>query len=506
MKIKNAVRIAVMMLLFFGYLSCNKRLNDDKSFEDYRIMQSKFFQETPDINGSVLKVLKYLEKENIKIDFVLSVSKNVGFPVWNKSTVTTKSQHYRSTESILTQDSVVLVPLVPDNENFVNGFLAATISGNDIAVELYKGSDYDNFSYGKAEGGSITAEKVAIQIMSFDYSLFGFTEFQLTDSKLFNEDMGLSSSVHTANRIGRVNFSNSGTFATEGCIHIEVTWCDNSNSCKMNGCDWEDCPAGTCGSYLIKICSSSGGGDNGAGFGPSVGNGPTSIGGSSGGSASGGGGLGWEPMEDEMVLPRWISDSLPTPCIKSALQKISSGTRNTFFRKIYNTFNTSSSLVLNIQEVDSIPGAYAATDSPSQISLGTYINIDLNTLELKKCSQEFISYTLIHEVAHAAMYANIISWDTTNTQHENMISTYLDQMANTLKASYSTLTLKEAYSICFFGFKNAIDGKTADPRFLDIMLNQIRAKLNDPNLSALNLDSMGRNFARTGNKGLRNCN
>jgi hypothetical protein len=66
--------------------------------------------------------------------------------------------------------------------------------------------------------------------------------------------------------------------------------------------------------------------------------------------------------------------------------------------------------------------------------------------------------------------------------------------------------LKDAYSICFFGFKNAIDGNTADPRFLDIMLNQIRAKLNDPNLSAVNLDSMGRNFARTGTKGLRNCN
>jgi hypothetical protein len=484
--------------------------------------EDKFFSNHYPTNAKTNAILKYVKRQNEQKHFVEKVVANVGYPYWDKALIASNKVKTQRTNSDTTD--VFYIPFALPNDSSIKAILVIKTTATDTVHRFISNWQYKNFLIPTDTANKI-ADKMALLFMALEKNTFSHENFFLKDNALFNEpNRTISDSSKRILKLKTIE-NTSGRTNLVSTLHIcfDISVCGTPEYCKLHGgCDAPNCCCGLC--YYDISCDyidiDSGSGDGGI------------LTGGGSGDSGGGGDSGWTPPADcysgrtntpnlppcepgweslgddetSTTLPLWITDSLQTICFKQALLKISSGSQNTFFKEIYNTFDTSSSLFLNIQEVDSIPGAYAATDTPFHSSLGIYINIDLNKLELKKCSQEFISYNIIHEVAHAAMRANIITWDSTNTQHENMISTYLDKIATSLKAGYSTLTLKDAYSICFFGFKNAIDGNTADPRFLDIMLNQIRAKLNDPNLSAVNLDSMGRNFARTGTKGLRNCN
>jgi hypothetical protein len=208
------------------------------------------------------------------------------------------------------------------------------------------------------------------------------------------------------------------------------------------------------------------------------------------------------------ALPSYIINALTKPCLKAALNKISGGTTNTFFKQIYNTFDTSTVNHLFIGEADLADTAYGLAYSPLVIpSVGVALTITIDTVKLMSCSQEYMAYVLIHEVVHAAMFANIIQWDTTNSQHNDMMSQYLTQMANSLTAAYPGLSMFDAYSICYTGFNNAIDGIASDPSLLYLMLKQVKAKLNNQLLTAQQLISRGEEYAANGTLGLRTgCN
>ncbi len=506
------IMLTALGLSIFIINSCRKM---ELSVSSDVVTTEKFFKISPNINPSVKKVVDKLKSINNNKEFVSNFADKEGFAIWDKAMVTVtnhkKSGRFstsrNSSDSSNGYDTTITIPVVLNSTVYVNAAIVATLN-DSISLSLFRGRDYSKLPYGNHGVDTFTAEKYAVQFMKLEKMVFGTNSFLLTDHNLFSYLLN--------NNNGRTSLlpgSFDITMSAGDCVDWINILYNNPDMIISNGtitCVGFEQGGGPIDTHMPPIINTGDGGSTGGSGGGPVGGGGNNTGSGSTGSSGSGvrppNGLGWVPIEDDMTLPLWITDSLPTPCFKAALQKISSGSQNTFFKEIYNTFDTSSSMFLNIQEVDSIPGAYAATDQPFQSSVGIYINIDLSKLELKKCSQEFISYTLIHEVAHAAMHVNIISWDTTNTQHENMISTYLDKIATSLTASYSTLTLKEAYSICFFGFKNTIDGNTADPRFLDIMLNQIRAKLNDPNLSSSSLNTIGKDFARNGPKGLRNCN
>lgn len=131
----------------------------------------------------------------------------------------------------------------------------------------------------------------------------------------------------------------------------------------------------------------------------------------------------------------------------------------------------------------------------------------MDTTTLLSCSQEWMAYTLIHEIAHAGMDANVIPWDTTNSQHETMMFQYLTQMANALTAAYPGLSSFDAYAMCYTAYNNAIDGVAANPALLYILLKQVKTKLNDPLITAQQLISRGIQYTEQGALGFRStCN
>ena len=118
-----------------------------------------------------------------------------------------------------------------------------------------------------------------------------------------------------------------------------------------------------------------------------------------------------------------------------------------------------------------------------------------------------MAYVIIHEVAHAGMYANIIAWDTSNTQHTAMISNYLTKMATSLTAAYPSLSLYDAYAMCYAGFNNGIDGNAPDVALMLIMLKEVKNKTNNFAITAQDLIQKGEQYMHTGTLGLRqSCN
>lgn len=88
-----------------------------------------------------------------------------------------------------------------------------------------------------------------------------------------------------------------------------------------------------------------------------------------------------------------------------------------------------------------------------------------------------------------------------------MMNEFLTQMATNLTAAYPSLSLFDAYSICYTGFNNSIDGIASDPSLLYIMLKQVKSKLNDQMVTAQQLVNRGEEYDESGSRGLRNgCN
>jgi hypothetical protein len=211
------------------------------------------------------------------------------------------------------------------------------------------------------------------------------------------------------------------------------------------------------------------------------------------------------PVKKE-VSGNWVTEEIKNPCIKEAYNAILNTTNSTFFKKVYNIFDTSTSIHLSFVELDSVPNVYATVDTIHSPNLGKIAVVSLNKSLLIKCSQEWVSYVLIHESAHAGMLFNTISWDSTLTQHENMVLKYLDEMALNLKTAYPLLSYYDAYSICYQGFDCSLDGIIPNDIFLSLMIRVIKKKLPNTSITRTSLKNRGKEFTDDGSAGKRlNC-
>lgn len=475
----------------------------------------KFFTLSANINPSVKKVVDKLKSINNNKEFVSSFTDKEGFAIWDKAMVTVtnhkKSGRFstsrNSSDSSNGYDTTITIPVVLNSTVYVNAAIVATLN-DSISLSLFRGRDYSKLPYGNHGVDTFTAEKYAVQFMKLEKMVFGTNSFLLTDHNLFSYLLN--------NNNGRTSLlpgSFDITMSAGDCVDWINILYNNPDMIISNGtitCVGFEQGGGPIDTHMPPIINTGDGGSTGGSGGGPVGGGGNNTGSGSTGSSGSGvrppNGLGWVSVEDDAVLPMWIIDSLQTPCFKTALKKIASGSQNTLFREIYNIFDTSSSLHLGFVELDSIIDRYAQTNPPIQTSYGPSVQIDLNKKDLKKCSQQYISYVLMHEVFHAAMFTNVIAWDSTNTQHENMISSYLDKMANSLTAGYPNLSLFDAYSICYWSFNNAIDGSTPSATFLSMMMAQVRVKLNNPLLQRDELIQKGEKYTDWGNLGTRLCN
>jgi hypothetical protein len=80
-------------------------------------------------------------------------------------------------------------------------------------------------------------------------------------------------------------------------------------------------------------------------------------------------------------------------------------------------------------------------------------------------------------------------------------------MATSLTAAYPSLSLYDAYAMCYAGFNNGIDGNVPDLTLMIIMLKEIKNKTNNFTITEQDLIQRGEQYMQNGTLGLRqSCN
>lgn len=283
------------MLAVVGYTACRK--TDSRATEEpsLQVKKSKFFNEHTSTNPQVQGLMKYVQRENEKYQFVENVVKQIGYPRWDKALIVDKPQ----TQFIESGDDSVTIthiPFVRDSQNYVNASLVIRTTPDDTSVRYLCDWQYHNRVHGPASVDT-TAERHTVFFMILDNRVFGHTEFRVTDPDLFTQAGGPGGEK----KLGFVNISGSRGGFTDVFIYHEVCVdfyvCGDPDGVCANGCDYLNCAASQ-GSplycYLVSsVCDgwwddteNGGGGGSGSG-----------SGGTGGSPPSGGGGCGscWTP-------------------------------------------------------------------------------------------------------------------------------------------------------------------------------------------------------------------
>jgi hypothetical protein len=511
--------LTLLVFLILLYSSCRKndRIEEPGNSQKPQTVTEKFFIIPATTNLTVKAIAASIVRQNAKNKFVEDLVKKIGYPRWDKAMIANPSGIIRS-ESEGGYNSIVYIPFTIPDSNTTAAVLAVGLLPSDTVYNLLHPQLYQDYGFDTTAQGW-NARNVFQLFTEFNNAIFGHSIFTVTDGRIFGQ---LIDDTLQVTRLGNNTGPVTNTFI-QVCMSYTILPAPLSRVIVINS---------FAGSITVTVCNTfwinsspgplptgGGGGDTGGGGSSGTGwpyqppcpaqprtgpitnivnPGPCSIGWI---PADGGGGSSPPPS-----LPPYIFNYLSKNCLKTALNNLSLGSTNTFFRQIFNVFDTSSNLHLYFSEA-SLPTAYGSIIYLPSSNVGPIAYITLDTTALLNCSQEWMAYVIIHEIAHAGLYSNIIQWDTTNSQHEAMMSQYLTRMALGLTTVYPGLSLYDAYAMCYAGFNNGIDGNPASASLLYVMLREIKRKLNNPSVNAQQLISRGEEYTETGTKGLRqSCN
>jgi hypothetical protein len=292
-KTKLFITCLLLFSFFFIHQSCTK-INTDVSVSpaltNAEITQ-KFFALPANAPFAVKRAAAEMKKRNDDNEYIVKFAKENGYPIWSKAIVSynenAPATNFSGTSSNIAgaEDTTVILPLVPAGIQMVTGFVNATLS-DSINLNLYRGGDYSRYTFENQPGTVINADKAVLQMMVLSKEVFGYTQFDVSDNRLFSNENQRDLSVHPY-RVALKDTSGSQNLVNPCQQYIITVY---SETCYSDGyCDlfplysfsiW----LGNCGTE-----TQTGGGSSGQGGGFPIGSGGTGSGPSGDIPPSGGG-------------------------------------------------------------------------------------------------------------------------------------------------------------------------------------------------------------------------
>ena len=294
----------------------------------------KFFVLPANTSKTVQRVAEELKRQNNLTGFIKEFAAKQGFAVWDKAvlvnTPVSQASIFGSEASVTEEaDTLVLIPLVKENKDYVNSFIAAKVS-SIVLIKFYEGGKYEEkpFTENFNSADTVTAEKYALQLILLDNYIFGRTKYKLTDPRLFSNISPLQENtserileIHQIVPVGESNLYSTSIVTI--CVfnhhctlvpgYCTATHCDGCIQCLSSVCidfevqtwydEWGEGGGGGGGGG-----GEGGGGTTGWGNGtedPCAGNGVIIINGKPACEGGDDGPLGWVPLP-------WEDDSEPT--------------------------------------------------------------------------------------------------------------------------------------------------------------------------------------------------
>jgi hypothetical protein len=314
-------------ILLSSFNSCKKTDIDNSDLKPESVnFETNFFRVPVNTPAVATRIAETIRKQNEEFHFVNRLALKEGLPVWDKAQIQLHKKIFSpinnvtnsTTNGLNEEDTLVILPLVLQNTDFVNSFLACSV-GDSISIRLISARDYASFGFDN-NTDSINGDRIALETMILEKIVFGHDEFELTDRRLLK---------HTENGItinpSHVKLSDPDS-AIVPMVQAQITTCVQVTS---SGGDLIGCPPGEhcnglvtyeeCSTWTIYEGSPGGGNGN-----------CTScvqwwvpVAGNPGGSGS----IGWyhtpeltaEQLADSYWCTNGIKDSTINNCVSEAL-------------------------------------------------------------------------------------------------------------------------------------------------------------------------------------------
>jgi hypothetical protein len=289
---------AILFFLFIvAYLSCRKT---DAVPENQSAKPEKFFELPSDAPKQLKAVAQAIEIQNERHQFLSSVIKSSGYPIWDKARIVDFNNRKMSGRGNGEETGeVIYVPFVRDSDNYVNSVLAVKLEPSDTIYRMIHDYNYRRFGYDTTDHTKWSARDVFNIFSSFDHSVFGHSRFWIRDKNLLGiqDDSLQVTATRTSHDGGRNVSGKVEMYAVEEC----QTWEVCEKAADGSGGSGGGLPArvnilpgtGCTNIWYIDICTTyyyndGGGGGGSTGDGDGTGDPSTGPGGGGGGWYDGG--------------------------------------------------------------------------------------------------------------------------------------------------------------------------------------------------------------------------
>lgn len=260
-KIKKGFYVFGFALMAIVLHSCRK-LDIDKQSQPPPNQEyaKRFFTVPASTDAAVVRVADYIRQRNNEKNFAEKLVRFDGYAQWDKTYVqvldaassnTIRTASVSSNAASLSgngRDTIMYIPMVPQGANYVYSFIWAKLNGNNVEWRLFSGRDYDTHPNGSPKSDGITAEKIAVISMLLDNRTFGYTEFTVSDRKLFNSG-GFSSDKPKHVKLTTKN-TGSASMVPGGSVRINSTYMyvEYCYTYEYQSCPYDPCkgPGGSC--------------------------------------------------------------------------------------------------------------------------------------------------------------------------------------------------------------------------------------------------------------------
>ncbi|MGB4776182.1 MAG: hypothetical protein WBP45_13485 [Daejeonella sp.] len=391
------------------------------------------------------RIANALDKQDKQFKFLDKFAKKEGIPKWSFAEIASQGliiSQANTANSVTTDeagDTLVLIPLVLSNAEFVNGFISCKVN-DTVSFKLFRASDYVGYGFDSTQSNGLSAKKLALKLMNFEKNIFNHSTYRVNDKRIFGKKAN-GEEV----RIVRIKPKNASTTSqlitiTE-CITVEVPNDEGQIVGVAPGEDYEwvieDEVCTT--SYIWYAVEGSGGGTGTAGTGGGDNNNNWYNGGPcgdepcpGGGSGSGTSGNGawttytikgsehldtWQiTTEDNDKKNYWKANNIDKSgldtCTKKILEKIAENLKfDDVLGRILTKLDRSIGEPNNLEKFNVAIKIEQTGQSSGQAKNFNYnyttqvfsCDIVLDSLMLVEATDVQIAQTLIHEMIHAYM-------------------------------------------------------------------------------------------------------
>ncbi len=217
---------SIVLLFMLLQPSCKKAdiLSDKKestSKSEIGYKAEQFFELPANASSALQRVARELQRQNKTNEFVKQFISKEGFPIWTKASMYIKTKDIKNNPTAGfdaggLSDTTVLIPLVWNAEKYVHGFISANVA-DSVTLKIFRQNDYVNFPFQTSQTPTSTtsAESFALRMMLMDKEVFGSTEFEVKDKRLFNYSTVYGDTAN-AKKFVRFDSSATGNFQSNG--------------------------------------------------------------------------------------------------------------------------------------------------------------------------------------------------------------------------------------------------------------------------------------------------